>query len=126
MRELRPGLWHWGAPHPDWQPSEPWRQEVSSYASDDGERLLLFDAIAVPEHIEELAASRETAVVLTAPWHERDARGYPHDLQGEKIRPQFLYSTTRSLFEEVGFSYERPKGKKNCVMRTAVSPVEVS
>jgi GNAT superfamily N-acetyltransferase len=42
--------------------------------------------------------------------------GYPHDLQGEKIRSQFLYSATRSLFEEVGFSYERPKGKKNCVM----------
>ena len=44
--------------------------------------------------------------------------GYPHDLQGEKMRSQFLYSATRSLFEEVGFSYERPKGKKNCVMRT--------
>ena len=28
--------------------------------------------------------------------------GYPHDLQGEKIRSQFLYSTTRSLFEESG------------------------
>jgi hypothetical protein len=37
--------------------------------------------------------------------------GYPHDLQGRKIRSQFLYSATRSLFEEVGFSYERPKGK---------------
>ena len=52
--------------------------------------------------------------------------GYPHDLQGEKIRSQFLYSATRSLFEETGFSYERPKGKKNYVMRTAVSPVEAS
>jgi hypothetical protein len=35
-------------------------------------------------------------------------------------------SATRSLFEEVGFSNERPKGKKNCVMRTAVSPVDAS
>ena len=50
--------------------------------------------------------------------------GYPHDLQGKKMRSQFLYSATRSLFEEVGFSYERPKGKKNCVMRMTVSPVE--
>jgi len=39
--------------------------------------------------------------------------GYPHDLQGKEIRSQFLYSATRSLFEEVGFSYERPKGKGN-------------
>jgi hypothetical protein len=52
--------------------------------------------------------------------------GYPHDLQGEKMRSQFLYSATRSLFEDVGFSYERPKGKKNCVMRTTVAPVEAS
>jgi hypothetical protein len=51
--------------------------------------------------------------------------GYPHDLQGEKVRSQFLYSATRSLFEQVGFSYERPKGKKNCVMRMTVSAVEV-
>ena len=50
--------------------------------------------------------------------------GYPQDLQGEKMRSQFLYSATRSLFEEDDFSYARPKGKKNCVMRTAVSPAE--
>ena len=49
--------------------------------------------------------------------------GYPHDLQqGEKMRSQFLYSATCSLFEEIGFSYERPKEKKNRVMRTTVSP----
>jgi hypothetical protein len=35
--------------------------------------------------------------------------GYPHDLQGKKIRSQFLYSATHTLFEELGFSYERPK-----------------
>jgi hypothetical protein len=74
VRELQPGLWHWQAPHPDWEPSEPWDQRVSSYAIDDGERLLLFDPIAPPPEIDELAAGRETAVVLTAPWHERDTR----------------------------------------------------
>jgi len=53
--------------------------------------------------------------------------GYPHDLQeGEKMRPQFLYNTTRSLYEQTGFSYDRPKGKKNCVMRTTVAPVTAS
>ena len=73
MRELRPGLWHWEAPHPEWEPTEPWNEKVSSYAIDDGERLLLFDPLAVPSEIEERAAARETAIVLTAPWHERDA-----------------------------------------------------
>jgi len=46
---------------------------VSSYAVDDAERLLLFDPLAVPTELEALAAGRETAIVLTAPWHERDA-----------------------------------------------------
>jgi hypothetical protein len=53
--------------------------------------------------------------------------GYPHDLQeGEKMRPQFLYKTTRSLYEQTGFSYDRPKGKKNCVMRTKGCAVKAS
>ena len=51
MRELRPGLWHWEAPHPAWQSTEPWGENVSSYAIDDGERLLLFDPLAVPSEL---------------------------------------------------------------------------
>jgi hypothetical protein len=75
VHELGRGLWHWNAPHPDWRSSEPWDQNVSSYAIDTGERLLLFDPIAPPSELEKLAGERETAVVLTAPWHERDAQG---------------------------------------------------
>jgi glyoxylase-like metal-dependent hydrolase (beta-lactamase superfamily II) len=72
--ELAPGLLHWKAPHPDWESGEPWDKNVSSYAIDDGKRLLLFDPIAPPSEIEKLAAERKTAIVLTAPWHERDSR----------------------------------------------------
>jgi glyoxylase-like metal-dependent hydrolase (beta-lactamase superfamily II) len=75
MRELAAGLWHWQAPHPQWESGAPWGPEVSSYAADDGERLLLFDPIAPPREIEELAGEHESAIVLTAPWHERDSRG---------------------------------------------------
>ncbi len=74
MRELQAGLWHWQAPHPEWTPDRSWPQVVSSYALDDGARLLLFDPLAVPEEILDLAADREPVVVLTAPWHERDAQ----------------------------------------------------
>jgi glyoxylase-like metal-dependent hydrolase (beta-lactamase superfamily II) len=74
MRELRPGLWHWTAPHPDWTPDEPWHRAVSSYAIDDGEQLLLFDPLAVPSELEERASEREPVIVLTAPWHERDTK----------------------------------------------------
>jgi hypothetical protein len=74
VRELQPGLWHWQAPHPDWTTGERWPQEVSSYAIDDGTRLLLVDPLAVPSELLELAADRHSVVVLTAPWHERDTQ----------------------------------------------------
>jgi glyoxylase-like metal-dependent hydrolase (beta-lactamase superfamily II) len=82
VQELQTGLWHWQAPHPDWEPSNPDDRgaEVSSYAIDDGERLLLIDPLATPSEIDELAAERETAIVLTCPWHERDARSLVEQL----------------------------------------------
>jgi hypothetical protein len=45
--------------------------------------------------------------------------GYPHDNEGKKM--SVLYNGTRNLFEDAGFSYIRPKGPKNCVMRKKVS-----
>jgi hypothetical protein len=54
VRELGPGLWHWEAPHPQWRPTEPWSENVSSYAIDDGERLLLVDPLAVPSELLDL------------------------------------------------------------------------
>jgi hypothetical protein len=50
--------------------------------------------------------------------------GYPQDTQGKKISASFLYNTTRSLYEQTGFTYDRPKGKNHCVMRRTVSPVK--
>lgn len=41
--------------------------------------------------------------------------GYPHDNNGAKV--SVLYDGTRSLFERAGFTYVRPKGTRNCVMR---------
>jgi glyoxylase-like metal-dependent hydrolase (beta-lactamase superfamily II) len=58
---------HWTAQHPEWD-----GPAVSSYAIDDGERLLLIDPLEIPEDLE--AADREVIVLLTCPWHERDAR----------------------------------------------------
>jgi hypothetical protein len=70
MRELRPGVWHWQSRHPDWNEEQWWPPEVSSYAIAAGDELLLFDPLSVPDDL----AARATAIVLTAPYHERDAR----------------------------------------------------
>ena len=87
MREVRAGVWHWQAPHPDWVPSEPWDPNVSSYAIDDGERLLLFDPIAPPSGVDERADGREVVIVLTAPWHERDTRSLVERLDAPVFVP---------------------------------------
>ena len=75
--ELQAGLWHWKAAHPDWEPGNPADRgaKVSSYAIDDGDRrLILLDPLAVPGELEKLLGERDTSVVLTCPWHERDTR----------------------------------------------------
>jgi glyoxylase-like metal-dependent hydrolase (beta-lactamase superfamily II) len=97
--ELRPGLWHWQARHPAWRESEPWDPNVSSYAVDDGERLLIFDPIAPPSQIEGLAAERDTAIVLTAPWHERDMQGLVerHDVPVYAPRPDSAEDLMRTF-----------------------------
>jgi hypothetical protein len=45
--------------------------------------------------------------------------GYPHDNQGQRV--SVLYNSTRTLFEQAGFAYIRPKGTRNCVMRKQVA-----
>jgi glyoxylase-like metal-dependent hydrolase (beta-lactamase superfamily II) len=105
VRELQAGLWHWQAPHPQWRPSEPWGPEVSSYAIDDGERLLLFDPLAVPSKIEELAAEREAAIVLTNPWHERDSRSLVERLGVPVYTP--LPDTAEYLMQKYGLTAEQ-------------------
>jgi glyoxylase-like metal-dependent hydrolase (beta-lactamase superfamily II) len=74
MRELAPGLWRWTSPHPQWTSADRWPKLVASTAIDDGATLTLIDPLAAPPEILSLVAERESAVVLTAPWHERDTR----------------------------------------------------
>ena len=105
MRELRSGLWHWQASHPGWRSTEPWDQSVSSYAIADDERLLLFDPLGVPGEIEALADGRETAIVLTAPWHERDAESLVERLGAPVYTP--LPDSAEFLMETYGLTAEQ-------------------
>jgi glyoxylase-like metal-dependent hydrolase (beta-lactamase superfamily II) len=74
---------------------------------DDGERLLLFDPLGVPSELEALAAERETAIVLTAPWHERDAQSLVERLGAPVYTPlpdsaQYLMDTYGITAEQAG------------------------
>ena len=74
MKEIQKGLWHWTAHHPEWESKAEWEPDVSSYAVDDGQYLLLLDPLDVPDELIELASNRKSAIVLSAPWHERSAQ----------------------------------------------------
>jgi len=103
MREVQRGVWHWEGPHPDWagpenealrqrvgadtEAPEAARGLVSSYAINDGDRLLLIDPLAVPHELEALAADREPVVLLTSPWHERDTRSLVERLDASVFTP---------------------------------------
>ena len=54
--------------------------------------------------------------------------GYPHDMskqpEGKKMSSSFLYNGTRRMYEEAGFTFERAKGQKNCVMTRTITPQE--
>jgi glyoxylase-like metal-dependent hydrolase (beta-lactamase superfamily II) len=108
MRELSPGLWHWQAPHPEWTPDQPWPQQVSSCAIDDGQRLLLFDPLAVPGEILALAKGREPVIVLTAPWHERDTQGLVERLGAPVFAPP--PDTADDLIRKFGATPEQAAG----------------
>jgi glyoxylase-like metal-dependent hydrolase (beta-lactamase superfamily II) len=82
---------------------------VSSYAFDDGARLLLFDPLAVPEEILEVARDREPVVVLTAPWHERDAQSLAERFGAPVFTPP--PDTADDLMRKYGLAPEQiPEG----------------
>ena len=68
------------------------------------------------------AAALRGALGLIAQAGGGVVEAYPQDTPGKKVSASFLYNGTRNLFEQVGFSYDRPKGTKNCVMSKTVLP----
>lgn len=103
MREVRPGVWHWQSPHPDWDEEQWWPQLVSSCGIELGDELLLFDPLCVPRDLHE----RATAVVLTAPYHERDARQLGLPVHTPPV------DTWRDWVEKFGADPDRVRGMES-------------
>jgi hypothetical protein len=66
MEEIRPGLWTWTAPNPEWHDEA----LVRSYAAEREGVLVLIDPMSPPAA---LVTGRELRVALTCPWHARSA-----------------------------------------------------
>lgn len=121
VHELAPGIWHWQGVHPQWGEGEPWDPHVSSYAIDDGQRLLIFDPIAPPTELLDLAAGRDSVIVLTSPWHERDMQTLVErlGLTVYAARPD----SAQDLVDKFGITLERAgDGSPDLVWLRAESP----
>ena len=70
--------------------------------------MLLFDPLAVPNEILELAADREPMVVLTAPWHERDTQSLVERLGVPVFVP--APDTADDLVRKFGITREEADG----------------
>ena len=82
LREIRPGLAYWTAPHPQWDGATHWPEEVGCVYYEAADAVVLIDPLlprgeeesflsTVDREVERL--ERPVAVLLTAPWHARDA-----------------------------------------------------
>ena len=90
VEEIRPGLWTWTAPHPEWDE----QPVVRSYAVERDGVLVLIDPMSPPA---ELVEGRELQVALTCPWHSRSAPELRASEADVESRPGF-YPDERVLW----------------------------
>lgn len=80
--EIRPGLRYWKAPHPQWHGARDWPEHVTCVYYEAPDALALIDPLLPRDHEESFFTffdrelerlDRPVAVLLAAPWHQRNA-----------------------------------------------------
>lgn len=93
MQSVRPDVWRWTAPHPDWAPWDPdrktgfgWSQEVGCVCYEAPEQLVFIDPLAppsgTPAHCQFWQALDATvqenrqpvSILVSTDWHDRSAQ----------------------------------------------------
>jgi glyoxylase-like metal-dependent hydrolase (beta-lactamase superfamily II) len=100
VQELRPGLWRWTTPHPEWTPeeggAEGWGPVVGSVYYEAAAELVLIDPLLPTEEKErrrfldkvDLDVERHgkpVAILLTIYWHERSAEELARRYEGATV-----------------------------------------
>jgi glyoxylase-like metal-dependent hydrolase (beta-lactamase superfamily II) len=100
VEQLRPHLWRWTAPHPDWRPEhaeggQGWEREVACAAIVRDDEFVLVDPLAPAEthYVAEFwrAVERDVEhhgpphVVLTIPWHFRSTAEVAERFPGTRV-----------------------------------------
>jgi hypothetical protein len=96
--EIRPGLWRWTAPHPDWKPaptgsSGDWAREVGCVLYESAADAVFFDPLADEDDAAlwawaaERCAGRTVAVALTIGFHSRSRERFVSRLGASEELP---------------------------------------
>lgn len=95
--EVVPGLWHWAAPHPAWEPgAEPesvgdWPELVGSHLAEVGGELVIVDPLVTDEAgwawLDERVAGRPVHVLTTNPAHGRSRAEVLARYGGDEVAP---------------------------------------
>ena len=117
VRELRPRLWYWTAPHPEWTQGDGWEPDVGSYAyvPPDVATFVLIDPL-VPDDDGALWKALDDdvrhhgppQVLITVPFHSRSAQAVRDRYEGALVwahapaRDELAQWTTVTDVFEVG------------------------
>lgn len=109
--ELRPGLWRWTAPHPNWRPapagsSGDWAREVGCVLYETAAHAVFFDPLA-DEHdaafwawAGERCAGRSVVVALTIGFHSRSRERFVSRLRASAELPASVAAIAFEALDE--------------------------
>jgi hypothetical protein len=107
--EIRPGLWRWTAPHPDWNDGEEWPQEVGCVYFEAPDATVLVDPLVpVGEEARFFSAldgdverrGLPVSILLTVEWHARSRDALAARYENGPERPQGVEPFTAPEVDE--------------------------
>ena len=118
MREIAPGLHHWTAPHPGYEPDpEPgsaadWPEQVGSTLYQAPDAAVFIDP-QVPDELwpalDELVASRPVVVLTTIRWHSRSRAAALARYDGRQHLPPGIDALPFTGFDETMYWLPGPR-----------------
>src|SRR6266550_597462 len=110
VQELRPGLWRWTAPHPEWEHAENWGPDVGSVYAQLPEALAIIDPLVPPGEDDRFwsaldrdveRAGRPLHVLLTVHWHERSVAAVLDRYHATLWRPEEKGELPKGVHAEI-------------------------
>ena len=116
IRDVADGLWIWRVEHPDWTPDADYDPPVASTCVSSGGEVAVLDALAPPDHADEiwgrLDAQPPTMAVALKPDHIRDVDLFVARYGARAFGPWLFFRTNipKTDLEEIEPGSELPGG----------------